>query len=63
MALGEDGGELRGGPRSAAALRSARGGDRTADLRVIWPDGQTEEWTELALGSYTTLIKGQGRYA
>ena len=27
-------------------------------LRVIWPDGSTEVWSDLTLGRYTTLRKG-----
>ncbi len=38
-------------------------GDRTsvARLRVQWPDGTIEEWTEVAIDGWTTLRAGTGR--
>jgi enediyne biosynthesis protein E4 len=30
-------------------------------VRVQWPDGQAEEWTDVAIDQYTTLVKGSGR--
>ena len=30
-------------------------------VRVMWPDGRTEEWSEVAVDRYTTLRQGAGR--
>jgi enediyne biosynthesis protein E4 len=30
-------------------------------VRVIWPDGRTEEWADVAVDRYTTLREGTGR--
>ena len=30
-------------------------------VRVQWPDGQAEEWADVAIDLYTTLVKGTGR--
>jgi len=30
------------------------------DVQVIWPDGQTEEWTAVPIDRYTTLTEGAG---
>ncbi len=30
-------------------------------VRVIWPDGRVEEWTDLVPGRTTTLLQGSGR--
>ena len=30
-------------------------------VRVVWPDGQTEDWTGLATGRYHTLRQGDGQ--
>jgi enediyne biosynthesis protein E4 len=30
-------------------------------VRVIWPSGRTEEWTDVAIDRYTTLKEGSGR--
>ena len=30
-------------------------------VRVQWPDGRTEEWTDIAIDQYTTLVKGTGK--
>ena len=44
-------------------------GDRSGDPRepakivVEWPDGQREEFDEVAAGAYTTLRQGSGRPA
>ena len=32
----------------------------TPRVCVVWPSGQVEEWTELAIDRYTTLTEGQG---
>ena len=32
----------------------------TAHVRVTWPDGQREEWQNLPLDKYTTLLQGEG---
>jgi hypothetical protein len=29
-------------------------------VRVIWPDGQVEEWPSIPPGRYTTLTQGSG---
>ena len=29
-------------------------------VRVIWPSGRVEVWTDVAVDRYTTLTKGQG---
>ena len=45
------------GDRGAAPL-----GDASASaVRVIWPDGRSEEFTGVAAGKYTTLEEGTGR--
>ena len=38
-------------------------GDSTTapTVRVHWPDGSTEEWAEVALDRWTTLVQGEGR--
>ena len=30
-------------------------------VRVTWPDGTSEEWSSVAIDSYTTLVQGQGQ--
>ena len=30
-------------------------------VRVLWPDGATEEWTDISVDRYTTLKEGTGR--
>ena len=29
-------------------------------VRVTWPSGQVEEWTDVAIDRYTTLTEGSG---
>ncbi|MCY3818416.1 MAG: ASPIC/UnbV domain-containing protein, partial [Gammaproteobacteria bacterium] len=29
-------------------------------VRVTWPSGAVEEWTDVPLGGYTTLVQGSG---
>ena len=37
-------------------------GERTVDrVRVVWPSGRIEEWTDIAAGDWTTLTEGSGR--
>ena len=39
-------------------------GDEEAEavaVQVTWPDGRTEEWAEVPVGRYSTLIEGEGR--
>jgi hypothetical protein len=38
-------------------------GDATDPLRVRvqWPGGRTEEWTDVPIDRYTTLKEGSGR--
>ncbi len=31
-----------------------------AKVRVVWPDGQTEEWTNIVIDRWTTLVAGTG---
>lgn len=33
---------------------------KVARVRVVWPDGQTEDWTKVTLGQYTSLRQGTG---
>ena len=30
-------------------------------VRVIWPNGHTEEWADVAIDRYTTLVEGSGK--
>jgi hypothetical protein len=30
-------------------------------VRVQWPDGKTEEWTDVAIDRYTALTQGSGK--
>jgi hypothetical protein len=30
-------------------------------VRVIWPNGKTEEWSSIAVDRYTTLREGEGK--
>ena len=49
-------------PRLLFGLGELRSG--SARVRVHWPDArgpQVEEWDEVAIGSYTTLVRGSGR--
>jgi hypothetical protein len=32
-----------------------------SSVRVEWPGGSTEEWTNVPLDRYTTLKQGEGR--
>jgi enediyne biosynthesis protein E4 len=45
-------------PRVLAGL-----GDSTEPptVRVVWPDGRTEEWRDVAVDRYTTLAEGRGK--
>jgi len=45
-------------PRVIVGLGQAA---RVAKVRVIWPSGRVEEWTEVAIDRYTTLKEGSGR--
>lgn len=33
---------------------------KVARVRVVWPDGQTEDWTKVSLEQYTSLRQGTG---
>ncbi len=44
-------------PRVLIGLGSA---DSSETVRVVWPDGSTEEWTRLERGRYHELIRGTG---
>jgi hypothetical protein len=45
-------------PRVLAGLGSAATPQR---VRVVWPDGGTEEWPAVAVDRYTTLARGSGQ--
>ena len=45
-------------PRVLVGLGDAAGQPR---VRVTWPGGRVEEWTDLPSGVYTTLVEGDGR--
>jgi hypothetical protein len=45
-------------PRVLFGLDTAQG---TGHVRVTWPDGHREEWSELTLGEYSTVRQGEGR--
>jgi hypothetical protein len=34
---------------------------KAANVRVVWPDGKSEEWTGLPVDRYTTLKEGTGK--
>ena len=33
----------------------------TVGVRVLWPDGKTEEWSAVPTGRYTSLTEGQAK--
>jgi hypothetical protein len=37
-----------------------RSAEKTVRVRVTWPDGEVEEWTDVNTGRYTTLTRGEG---
>jgi hypothetical protein len=45
-------------PRVVVGLGQSTGVPR---VRVVWPDGKTEEWTTVAIDRYTTLVEGTGK--
>jgi hypothetical protein len=45
-------------PRVLVGLGSATGAQR---VRVQWPDGTTEEWADVPIDRYTTLVQGTGK--
>jgi hypothetical protein len=45
-------------PRVLAGLGRS---SKPVRVRVIWPDGTSEEWSEVPIDRYTTLIEGTGR--
>jgi len=45
-------------PRVVAGLGSSA---RPPRVHVVWPDGQTEEWSSIAIDRYTTLTQGSGK--
>jgi hypothetical protein len=45
-------------PRVLVGLGSSTAPPR---VRVVWPDGRTDEWPSIAVDRYTTLIKGEGK--
>jgi enediyne biosynthesis protein E4 len=45
-------------PRVLAGLGDS---DRPVTARVIWPDGRTETWPDLAIDRYVTIREGTGR--
>lgn len=34
---------------------------RAAEVSVLWPDGLRESWLDVPLGTYTALVRGQGK--
>jgi hypothetical protein len=65
----EDGTSLRRRVRIAASYCSSNdprlllGLGRDSSIRLVrahWPDGEVEEWTDLAVGRYTNLRQGTG---
>lgn len=44
-------------PRVIVGLGESAG---SPQVRVVWPSGQVEEWSNLAVDRYTTLTQGQG---
>lgn len=45
-------------PRILVGLGSAKG---PRELRVYWPDGKQETWTDLPLNRYSKLLRGTGK--
>ncbi len=45
-------------PRVIAGLGAS---DAAPRVRVVWPGGRVEEWTDLPVDRYTTLTEGDGR--
>jgi hypothetical protein len=45
-------------PRVLVGL--GRSAEKTVRVRVTWPDGEVEEWTDVNTGRYTTLTRGEG---
>jgi hypothetical protein len=45
-------------PRVLVGLGESAGAPR---VRVIWPDGKTEEWRRVEVDRYTTLIEGTAK--
>ena len=45
-------------PRVIAGLGDS---NRPVTVRVIWPDGRTETWSDLAIDRYVTIREGAGR--
>jgi enediyne biosynthesis protein E4 len=43
-------------PRVVAGLGAS---SVAPEVRVIWPDGRTEKWTDVAIDRYTTLTEGE----
>ena len=75
-ALGAKAAVLRGGRATAWRLAKTGGSYNVAGdprvlfglgdqpeidgVRVVWPDGKAEEWTDLGTGRYHTLYRGEG---
>jgi hypothetical protein len=45
-------------PRVLAGLGTSTAAPR---VRVVWPDGKTEEWTTVPIDRYSTLTEGEAR--
>jgi enediyne biosynthesis protein E4 len=45
-------------PRVLVGLGNA---SHVARVHVVWPDGKTEEWSDVAIDRYTTLRQGSGK--
>jgi len=37
------------------------GATHVARIHVVWPDGKTEEWSDVPIDRYTTLTQGSGK--
>ena len=61
VAPGEGGRELRVGERSRAWWSVSARSTAVPRIRVIWPSGRVEEWTDVPVDRYTTLKEGSGR--
>jgi hypothetical protein len=45
-------------PRALVGLGSA---SKAVKVRIVWPDGKSEEWTDQAVDRYTTFTEGSGK--
>ena len=47
-------------PKAVPAMTGLGRAQTVERVRVVWPDGAVEEWTELSPGHYVTLRQGSG---